>query len=1112
MQFVRGLKDSDIRLQLLQDKLLQPFKEVVEKAATLELAKSESRIVKTNENQEEVHQVSSKNKQPDRKPCKSNNIQLSEYQTRLEKLRNKCYRCGDDSHRAHQCKFKNAECNSCKRFGHLARVCLRKPNKEVKQSDETAENTSDDDTHEIYQLHSKSNDKFMLEVKVEGRLMTMELDTGAALSIVSYDTFKLLNSPKRIFKTNVQLKTYTGEIINPRGVVFVNVQYKDQSFVGKLYIVNKCVDSIFGREWIREIQLDAADIHSLNSSENENIQELDDLMIRYEDIFKEGIGKISKEKGHFNVKDETQPIYIKPRHMPYALKEKVEKELERLETLGIITRVESSDWGTPIVPVVKPNGSVRICADYKVTLNKVIKDEHYPIPRIDDIMSKMHCGKIFCTLDISNAYLHMEMDEDSAIMQTISTHKGLFKVNRLMFGVKVAPLLWQRFMDKTLHNLEGVQCFFDDVIVQGSNREQLLRRLEQVFERLKLNDLRLNREKCKFFQNKIEYLGHVIDSKGLHKSDAKIQSILKCKRPENVTELRTFLGLANYYNKFIKNLATLLHPLNRLLRKGNTFTWSSACEQSFLKIKEIITSDDVLVHFDPSLPLVLATDASPVGVGAVLSHRYRDGTDRPIAFASRSLSKSEQKYSQIDKEALGIYWGLKKFFPFCYGRKFTLITDHKPLVSIFNPAKTLPTISATRIFNYAHFLSGFDYDIEYRQTAHHCNADYLSRFPIEVVQEHSVDDLSKYHINQLETLNINSTVVAKETLNDAVLGPVLQALKSGQSVEQYGFHDNELSIQDDCVLKGWRVMIPQSLRPHVLRELHVAHLGGIKMKALARSFCWWKSIDKDIEDMVTECRQCIEKCNNPRKTIHPWEQPSNPWERVHIDFLGPTDGQQYLILVDAFSKWVDVIQTKTTTSTCTVQELRKIFSTFGFPHILVSDNGRQFVSQEFKNFMNECGIIHRTTAPYHPNSNGQAERYVQTVKKALKSMEEEKGTLQNKIQRLLMQLRQSPNSTGTSAYHLMFGRSVRTNLAIIVPTLEPNKYQKKGVQVGIKRNFKVGDKVQAREYVNGSSKWYSGYITQKQGHVMYVVQLEDGRIIRRHVDQLILRKVPQHSK
>jgi archaellum component FlaC len=1113
MQFVKGLKDPDIRLQLLQDKLLQPFKDVVEKAATIELAKMESKIIKPQDNIDaDVHQVSGKlERSKNSSKFNENNIQSSNFKYRFEKLKNKCYRCGDESHKANQCRFKNYECNLCKRTGHLARVCL-KQNKEVKQCEENAENT-EDSANGIYQINSKSNDKFMIKVKVEGRFMPMELDTGAALSIVSYDTFKLLNSSKRIFKTNIQLRTYTGEIIKPRGVAFVDVQYRNQSFVGKLYIVNRCLDSIFGREWIREVKLDTADICTLSSSEEkENIPGLDQLITRYEDIFKEGIGKIPHEKGHLNLNDKVQPIYIKPRHMPYAIQEKVEKELERLKTLGIITQVEHSDWGTPIVPVIKPNGSVRICADYKVTLNKVIKDEHYPIPRIEDIMSKMHGGKIFCTLDISNAYLHLEMDEDSAIMQTISTHKGLFKVNRLMFGVKVAPLVWQRFMDKTLHNLEGVQCFFDDIIIQGSNKVQLLQRLEQVFERLKMNDLRINREKCKFFQSKIEYLGHVIDSEGLHKSDKKIQSILKCKRPENVSELRTFLGLANYYNKFIKNLATLLHPLNKLLQKGSMFNWSPSCESSFQKIKDIITSDDVLVHFNPDLPLILATDASPVGVGAVLSHRYRDGTDRPIAYASRTLTRAEQRYSQIDKEALGIYWGLKKFFSFCYGRKFTLITDHKPLVSIFNPTKTLPTISATRIFNYAHYLSGFDYDIEYRQTAHHSNADYLSRFPTEQTQENVVDDISKYHINQLETINISSTIVAKETLKDSVLGPILQALKSGKSVEEYGFHDNELSIQNDCVMKGWKVMIPCSLRSRVLQELHVAHLGEMKMKALARNFCWWKNMDKDIEEMVTKCRQCIEKKNNPRKIVHPWETPSNPWERVHIDFLGPTDGQQYLILVDAFSKWVEIIQTRTTTSTWTIQELRRIFSTFGFPSILVSDNGRQFVSQEFKNFIDECGIIHRISAPYHPNSNGQAERYVQTIKKALKAMEGEKGTLQNKIQKLLMQLRQSPNATGTSAYHLMFGRSIRTNLSIIVPTIETKKQQKNRIQIGINRNFKVGDRVQARNYVNGSTKWSLGRITAKQGHVMYTVQLDDGRIVKRHIDQLILIKTLHHSK
>jgi transposase InsO family protein len=178
----------------------------------------------------------------------------------------------------------------------------------------------------------------------------------------------------------------------------------------------------------------------------------------------------------------------------------------------------------------------------------------------------------------------------------------------------------------------------------------------------------------------------------------------------------------------------------------------------------------------------------------------------------------------------------------------------------------------------------------------------------------------------------------------------------------------------------------------------------------------------------------------------------------------------------------------------------------------VSDNGRQFISQEFENFMKECGIIHRTSAPYHPNSNGQAERYVQTVKRALKTMEGEKGTLQNKIQKLLMQLRQSPNATGTSAYHLMFGRKIKTNLSIIVPALENKDSQERGLQVGISRNFKVGDKVQAREYVGGTTKWHLGHITAKHGNVMYIVHLDDGRIVRRHVDQLILRKVPHHSK
>jgi hypothetical protein len=607
-------------------------------------------------------------------------------------------------------------------------------------------------------------------------------------------------------------------------------------------------------------------------------------------------------------------------------------ELERLETAGIITKTENSEWGTPIVPVMKPNGEVRICADYKVTVNRQIQDEHYPIPKIEDIFANMSGGNIFCTLDLKNAYLHLLMDEASADIQTLSTHKGQFRVNRLMFGVKVAPGIWQRIMDKVLSGLEGTQCFFDDIIIQGKSEEGLLSRLEMVLHRIKINGLRLNRDKCKFLHTKIEYLGHTIDANGIHKSEDKVKAIKQARRPQNVSELRTFLGLVNYYNRFIENLATILYPLHKLLQKEKKYKWTDQCEQSFQKIKDIIANEIVLTHFDPDLPLVLATDASPVGLGSVLSHRFLDGSERPIEFASRTLTKPEEKYNQIDKEATGIYWGLKKFFQYCYGRKFILVTDHKPLVTIFNPDKNLPSMSATRLFNYSHFLSGFDYKIEFRKTSEHGNADFLSRFPVEKYSNATMDQTDVFYMKQIETINLNHILVVQETRKDENLRQLLLALETGQSLEHYGYHDGELCIHDGCIMKGWRVMIPDSLKKYVLKELHFGHLGIVKTKALARSFCYWRGLDKDIEDSISKCRQCREKQNLPKKEInHPWEPASQPWERVHIDFAGPTNGNYFLLVVDAFSKWVEVMPAKNITSSWTIRELRKIFTTFGLP-------------------------------------------------------------------------------------------------------------------------------------------------------------------------------------
>ncbi|XP_064214102.1 uncharacterized protein LOC135266773 [Tribolium castaneum] len=304
----------------------------------------------------------------------------------------------------------------------------------------------------------------------------MELDTGAAVSTISEKKFKSLCPGAKIKSTEVKLRTYSGEILKPIGSCNVNIEYQGQRARGDIYILSQDVDTIFGRDWLKNIKLDWNTIHQIDTLNYKD--ELNLTLEEFKDVVSTKLGRVPNYEYSFKlVEPNTQPIFLKPRAVPYALRGKVESELDRLEQLQIIEKVTHSTWGTPIVPVVKKDGTIRLCADYKTTLNRVIEEDRYPIPKIEDIFNKMRGGKYFCTLDIQKAYLHMPVDEESAIMQAISTHKGVYKVKRLMFGVKTAPNAWQRFMDQMLQDLEGVVCFFDDIAVQGKTPDELLVRL-----------------------------------------------------------------------------------------------------------------------------------------------------------------------------------------------------------------------------------------------------------------------------------------------------------------------------------------------------------------------------------------------------------------------------------------------------------------------------------------------------------------------------------------------------------------------------------------------------------------------------------------------------------
>ena len=419
--------------------------------------------------------------------------------------------------------------------------------------------------------------------------------------------------------------------------------------------------------------------------------------------------------------------FFKPRPISYALWQKVEDELDRLQREGVITPVTFSDWATPIVPIVKPDGSVCICGDYKVTINAVAKLETYPLPKIEDLFTALSGGTVFSKLDLSHAYQQIVVHEDSRQYTTINTHKGLFRYQRLPFGIASAPAIFQRTMETLLSNIPGVVVYLDDILVSGKDADI---HLDQVMERLERAGLTLKQSKCTYGVSSVEYLGHVIDKDGLRPSPSKVEAIQAAPEPKDTTELKSFLGLLNYYSKFLPNLAVVLSPLYRLLHKKIKWSWSDKETEAFQKAKSLLQSSNLLVHYDSQKEIIVSCDASPYGLGAVLGHKLEDGSERPVAYISRTLSQPERNYSQLDKEGLAVIYAVKKFHHYLSGCKFTIYSDHKLLKYLFSEVQPTPRMAAARIQRWALILGSYQYTIQYRQGNKMCNADALSRLPL----------------------------------------------------------------------------------------------------------------------------------------------------------------------------------------------------------------------------------------------------------------------------------------------------------------------------------------------------------------------------------------------
>ena len=422
---------------------------------------------------------------------------------------------------------------------------------------------------------------------VEGHKLTMEIDTGAAVSIVSEDSVN--NSPflkcLPLQQTDVRLHTYTGQPVSVLGQLLVKVQHDEAQETIPLQVVKGGGTTLLGRDWLQKFRLHWENIFNLHTPPTLQVI-LDD----HKQVFSGGLGTLKDNKVTFYLEEQANPQFLKARPLPLALRDKVAEELDRLQAEGIIVPTKFSKWATPIMLVIKSDGSIRICRDFKRTINKSARTEVYPLPRINKLFASLSGGQTFTTLDLSHAYLQLELEEESQELVTINTHKGLYKYTRLPFGVASAPAIFQRTMESLLQALPMVCVYIDDIIISGKTPEEHLHNLNEVLQRLESAGLRLKKEKCSFCCPEVDYLGHTISAEGLTPSPSKIRAITEVSQPGNVTQLKAFLGLVSYYAKFLPDRAAKLAPLYRLSQKDKQWEWSDEQEQSFQEVKWSLSS------------------------------------------------------------------------------------------------------------------------------------------------------------------------------------------------------------------------------------------------------------------------------------------------------------------------------------------------------------------------------------------------------------------------------------------------------------------------------------------------------------------------------------------
>ena len=918
-------------------------------------------------------------------------------------------------------------CYRCNRKGHYSAQCLS--NTVAPQTRDVHEVSSQSnhprsETPDMYLDMVEGNKKNMwaITIQMQGKPIVVKVDTGAEVTAISDTTWKSLNIAKPLKETEVSLYGPDQTHLKILGKINLTLIHQERCCTQDVYIIKDLKSDLLGLPAIKELEL------LLNVCSVENGK---DIISQYPSLFT-GLGTFACEYT-IKLKPNSQPFALNaPRNIPLPLRSKVQCELQRMQSLGVISPVEEpTPWCAAMVVVPKDSGAVRICVDLKPLNENVLREVH-PMPKVDTTLAQLSGATVFSKLDANSGFWQIPLAKESKLLTMFITPFGRFCFNKLPFGISSAPEIFQCHMNKVLSGLQGVLCHVDDILVYGKDSTEHESRLQATLERIREAGITLNESKCCFYQSCVSFLGHVIDKDGISPDPKKTAAILNMTPPSSITELRRFMGMVNQMSKFSPNIAHISKPLRELLSSKTSWTWSATQDEAFAKLKREISSPRVLALYDVEAKTKVSADASAYGIGAVLMQQQQ-GAWRPVAFASRALNEAETRYAQIEKEALALTWALEKFSEYVLGKCVILETDHKPLVPILG-RKSLDMLPP-RVLRFRLRLMRFQYSIQHVPGKTLYTADTLSRAPLKEIPDAS-SSLSSQKIEQFVQAITAAFPASPDRLDsyrkaqreDSICSRLIEYCTSGwpnrsklsRELKDFWRFRGELTLSGTLLLYQSRIVIPASMRPVTLEKLHHGHQGILRCRMRVSTSVWWPGVSKDMENFIKSCPVCQKHITLNKEPLISTPLPSYPWERIASD-LFELKNSTYLLTVDYYSRFAEVQKLTSTTSSSIITHLKSMFARFGIPAEMVSDNRPQFSSVEMKEFSETYGFRHITTSPHYPQANGLAERTVKTVK----------GLLMNSTDpyKALLSYRATPMPwCALSPAELLMGRTIRTDI------------------------------------------------------------------------------------